>query len=198
MANENKFDAMFKTSFENIKSMLDSNTVVGSPIELSNGTTIIPISKLSVGFATGGVDASAMPQKSGKFGGGGGSGMSVTPVGFLSVTKDGRTEFISVEGKTGIDPVELAEILKEAIENERIICLPDHNPENWKNQLRGLNETIENYTLTKAERDEIAAAKLKAMMEATGKAPAGGPMWAVPEGAEAFGQARKDLEWIKR
>lgn len=108
MANENKFDAMFKTSFENIKSMLDSNTVVGSPIELSNGTTIIPISKLSVGFATGGVDASAMPQKSGKFGGGGGSGMSVTPVGFLSVTKDGRTEFISVEGKTGIDPVEQA------------------------------------------------------------------------------------------
>ena len=105
MANENRFDTMFKTSFENIKSMLDSNTVVGNPIELSNGTTIIPISKLSVGFATGGVDGSATPQKSSKFGGGGGSGMSVTPVGFLSVNKDGRTEFISVEGKTGIDPV---------------------------------------------------------------------------------------------
>ena len=50
MDNENKFDTMFKTSFENIKSMLDSNTVVGNPIELSNGTTIIPISKLSVGM----------------------------------------------------------------------------------------------------------------------------------------------------
>ena len=56
MANENRFDTMFKTSFDNIKGMLDSNTVVGNPIELSNGTTIIPISKLSVGFATGGVD----------------------------------------------------------------------------------------------------------------------------------------------
>ena len=99
---------------------------------------------------------------------------------------------------TGQDPIELAEILKEAIENGRIIAMPDPDPTKWKDQLRGFNETIENYTLTKAERDEIAAAKLKAMMEATGKAPAGGPMWAVPEGAEAFGQARKDLEWIKR
>jgi uncharacterized spore protein YtfJ len=62
MANENKFDTMFKTSFENIKGMLDSNTVVGNPIELSNGSTIIPISKLSVGFATGGLDSGATPQ----------------------------------------------------------------------------------------------------------------------------------------
>ncbi len=108
MANENKFDAMFKTSFENIKSMVDSNTIVGNPIETSSGTTIIPISKMSVGFATGGVDSSAAQQRSIKFGGGGGSGMSVTPVGFLVIGKDGRTDFISVEGKTGIDPVEQA------------------------------------------------------------------------------------------
>lgn len=108
MANENKFDTMFKTSFENIKSMLDSNTVVGNPIELANGSTVIPISKLSVGFATGGVDTGAQPQKSNKFGGGGGSGMSVTPVGFLVITKDGKTDFVSVEGKTGTDPVEQA------------------------------------------------------------------------------------------
>ncbi len=108
MANENRFDSMFKSSFENIKGMLDSNTVVGSPMELSNGTTIIPISKLSVGFATGGVDTGASAQKSNKFGGGGGSGMSVTPVGFLVIGKDGKTEFISVEGKNAPDPVEQA------------------------------------------------------------------------------------------
>lgn len=108
MANENRFDSMFKSSFENIKGMLDSNTVVGSPMELSNGTTIIPISKLSVGFATGGVDTGASVQKSNKFGGGGGSGMSVTPVGFLVIGKDGKTEFISVEGKKAPDPVEQA------------------------------------------------------------------------------------------
>ena len=108
MANENRFDSMFKSSFENIKGMLDSNTVVGNPIELSNGTTIIPISKLSVGFATGGVDTGVSPQKTNKFGGGGGSGMSVTPVGFLTVDKNGKTDFISVEGKSSSDPVEQA------------------------------------------------------------------------------------------
>ncbi len=108
MANENRFDTMFKTSFDNIKGMLDSNTVVGNPIELSNGTTIIPISKLSVGFATGGVDTGSAAQKSPKFGGGGGSGMSVTPVGFLVINKDGRTDFVNVEGKSAPDPVEQA------------------------------------------------------------------------------------------
>ena len=108
MANENRFDTMFKSSFENIKSMLDSNTVMGTPVQIAGGTTIIPISKLSVGFATGGVDTGANPQKSAKFGGGGGSGMSVTPVGFLVVDKNGKTEFISVEGKTAPDPVEQA------------------------------------------------------------------------------------------
>ncbi len=108
MANENKFDTLFKTSFENIKSMLDSNTVVGNPIETSVGTTIIPISKLSVGFATGGVDSAAdtAAKRSPKFGGGGGSGMSVTPVGFLVIDKNGKTEFVSVEGKAPNDPVE--------------------------------------------------------------------------------------------
>ena len=106
MANENKFDTIFKTSFENIKGMLDSNTVVGNAIELSNGTTIIPISKLSVGFATGGLDSGATPQKSNRFGGGGGSGMSVTPVGFLVIDKSGRTDFINVEGNNTPDPVE--------------------------------------------------------------------------------------------
>ena len=106
MANENRFDTMFKTSFENIKGMLDSNTVVGNAIELSNGTTIIPISKLSVGFATGGLDSAATPKKSNKFGGGGGSGMSITPVGFLVIDKFGKTDFITVEGKTAPDPVE--------------------------------------------------------------------------------------------
>ena len=106
MANENRFDTLFKTSFENIKGMLDSNTVVGNAIELSNGTTIIPISKLSVGFATGGLDSAATPKKSNKFGGGGGSGMSITPVGFLVIDKSGKTDFISVEGKSTPDPVE--------------------------------------------------------------------------------------------
>ncbi len=99
----------------------------------------------------------------------------------------------------GIDPVELAEILKEGIENERIIVLPDHNYDSREAEVRSFNETIEEYALTRAEREARAAKRMEEMRKA---APAAGddksqpPMWAVPEGAEAFGQARKDLDWI--
>ena len=112
MANENKFEEILRTSFDSIKNMLDSNTVIGNPIDTVSGTTIIPISKISLGFATGGVDTSsqkdavAQTQKGPKFGGGGGSGMSVVPVGFLVVDKDGKTEFVSVDSKPANDPIE--------------------------------------------------------------------------------------------
>jgi NAD(P)-dependent dehydrogenase (short-subunit alcohol dehydrogenase family) len=94
----------------------------------------------------------------------------------------------------GIDPVELAEILKEGIENQRVIVLPDHNPDGRAAELRRLNEVIEDYTLTRAERDAKAAKRWEEMMK---NMPKDGPAtWTVPEGAEPFGKARKDLEWI--
>ena len=105
---------------------------------------------------------------------------------------------------TGIDPVELAEILKEGIENERIIVLPDHTPELRAQQLRGLNETIEDYTLTGAERAAKAAKRAEEMQKmfaemaknSDGKEAPPVMGWAVPEGAEPFGMARDDLDWI--
>ncbi|MDR1329938.1 MAG: hypothetical protein LBK23_10095, partial [Oscillospiraceae bacterium] len=105
---------------------------------------------------------------------------------------------------TGIDPIELAEILKEGIENGRIIVLPDHNTgEQRAEQLRGLNATIEDYCLTAPERDEKAAARMAEMMKnfappagSDGEAAPPPMMWTVPEGAEAFGQGRRDIEWL--
>ena len=106
---------------------------------------------------------------------------------------------------TGIDPVELAEILKEGIENERIIVLPDHTPEKRAAQLRRLNETIENYTLTGAERAAIAdkkAEERRKMFEEMAKKNGGNgappPMMRrqSAEGTEPFGKARDDLDWI--
>ena len=102
---------------------------------------------------------------------------------------------------TGIDPVELAEILKEGIENGRIIVLPSRNPNEWAQQLRAQNEIIEDYTLTAAEREAKAAARMEEMrkrFEAASKdkdAPPR-PMWGVPEGGEPFGRARDDLDWV--
>ena len=56
MAETSKLNDMNKTSLDSIRTMLDANTIVGDPITTANGTTIIPISKISVAYASGGVD----------------------------------------------------------------------------------------------------------------------------------------------
>ena len=84
MAEENKLQEMIRTSLESIRAMVDANTVVGTPIETPSGTTIIPISKVSVGYASGGLDF-ANKNAAKNFGGGGGTGLCVQPVCFLAV-----------------------------------------------------------------------------------------------------------------
>ena len=106
---ENKIPEIIRSSMENIRSMVDANTIVGEPIAVTGGTVIIPISKVSVGIASGGVDynpkrdAQPRPQN---FGGGGGTGVSVTPVGFLVCYKHGDVEFLNVASKGKPDPVD--------------------------------------------------------------------------------------------
>lgn len=102
MANENKIQDIIQTSLENIRSMVDANTVIGNPISTESGTTIIPISKIAMGFASGGLDfngknAEAVKEAHGakNFGGGGGTGLSISPVGFLIVDKEGKVEMLN-------------------------------------------------------------------------------------------------------
>ena len=73
-----------RITMEQIRGMVDANTIVGQPIQCANGTTVIPISKVSFGFASGGSD---LPTKVAKdmFGGGGGAGVSITPIAFLVI-----------------------------------------------------------------------------------------------------------------
>ncbi|MBQ6794942.1 MAG: GerW family sporulation protein [Clostridia bacterium] len=73
----------------NLKQMVDVNTIVGSPVETADGTTIIPVSKVGFGFAAGGSDFSAAKAEAdAHFGGGSGAGVSIAPIGFLVVSKD--------------------------------------------------------------------------------------------------------------
>ena len=96
---ENKMTEIIRASIDSIKSSFDANTVTGTPITTSNGTVIIPVSKLSVGFATGGVDYlgknSPKPGQN-NFGGGGGTGVTVTPVAFIVVSPNGNVEMLSI------------------------------------------------------------------------------------------------------
>ena len=109
MANENKIPEIIRSSMESIRSMVDANTVIGDPIATEVGTTIIPISKISVGIASGGVDynpkkdAQPRPQN---FGGGGGTGLTVSPAGFLVIDRYGDVEYINVNQKGKPDPVD--------------------------------------------------------------------------------------------
>lgn len=84
-ANQTPINELLGISMEKIKEMADVNAIIGEPIKLDDGTTIIPISKVSYGFASGGSD---LPSKSEKplFGGGAGAGISIKPEGFLVVS----------------------------------------------------------------------------------------------------------------
>ncbi len=96
----NKLSDITKTSLDAIRSLLDANTIIGDPIETASGTCIIPISKISVGYASGGIDyakkETAQTNRGNNFGGGGGTGITVTPVAFLVVTGDGNVNILNV------------------------------------------------------------------------------------------------------
>ena len=121
---ENKLNDIIQTSLDSIRSMVDSNTVIGSPITTANGTLIIPVSKVFVGFASGGVDYLGKNTQNtshtvNNFGGGGGTGLTVSPVAFLVVSPTGDVQLLNVNEPTSdrSDPV------------SQIVGLLDRSPE---------------------------------------------------------------------
>lgn len=95
MNNEHPIDGLMAASMSNIKEMVDVNTIVGNPVTIPDGTTIIPISKVSFGFAAGGSEFGNSENKQLPFGGGSGAGVTINPVGFL-VASSSQVKFISV------------------------------------------------------------------------------------------------------
>jgi sporulation protein YtfJ len=120
MASENKLQEIIRASLENIRSMVDANTVIGDPINAPQGVTIIPISKISMGFASGGLDFSGKSEEAIKarmqnFGGGGGTGLSISPICFLVITADGRVEMLNVGAEQPSGPIEqVADVLERS------------------------------------------------------------------------------------
>lgn len=80
--NDRKVESLLDTSMKNLREIVDSNTIIGEKIVAGDGVTIIPISKVSFGFASGGSD---FPTKTNKdlFGGGSGGGVSIQPVALI-------------------------------------------------------------------------------------------------------------------
>ena len=140
MATEQKIPEIIRSSMENIRSMVDANTIVGDPVTATGGTVIIPISKIAVGIASGGVDYASKNDvnvKPQNFGGGGGTGLTVSPVGFLVVDPMGAVDFINVNQKGSPDPVDqIADIVERApdlIARIRDLFITDPKPEKDEN-----------------------------------------------------------------
>ncbi|MGN0623453.1 MAG: GerW family sporulation protein [Oscillospiraceae bacterium] len=98
MNDNTKLESLVKTAMEKIKEMTECETVIGKPIVTADGTTIIPVSKVSLGFASGGSD---LPTKSTKdqFGGGSGAGITIQPMAFI-VVHDGETKLLQMTTNT--------------------------------------------------------------------------------------------------
>ena len=110
-----KVNNLMDVTMEKIKNMVDVNTVVGDPITTPDGTTVIPISRVSYGFASGGSDLPSKSQPSpGLFAGGSGAGITVIPIAFLSIS-NGNVRVLQIEPYVG--PVDRAlEKLPEVVD----------------------------------------------------------------------------------
>ncbi len=85
---------LMRSTMEKIREMVDTNTIVGQPITTPDGVTLIPISKVSFGFGSGGGDYGKTSPKE-NFGGGGAAGVKIDPVAFL-VIRDGSARVLPV------------------------------------------------------------------------------------------------------
>ncbi len=101
-----------------IKEMVDVDTIIGTPITTPNGTTVIPVSKVTFGFASGGSDFA--PRHGGQnaplaFGGGGGAGVTVSPVCFLILGADGSANILGINAQASTTVDRLVEMIPGAI-----------------------------------------------------------------------------------
>ena len=107
---------IIKASMEGIKSFTDMETVIGNAITTPNGVTVIPVSKVAMGIATGGIDYGNKHQNEPQnFGGGGGTGLSITPVAFLTVGRDAEVNLIHINGG-GADVDKVVNLIEQAPE----------------------------------------------------------------------------------
>ncbi|MGN0649562.1 MAG: GerW family sporulation protein [Oscillospiraceae bacterium] len=98
MADKHPIEGIMGISMDKIREMVDVNTIIGDPINSADGTVIIPVSKVSFGFVSGGSDLPA--QAAEKFAGGSGAGVTVKPQAFIVIKRDGSVELLEMGAKS--------------------------------------------------------------------------------------------------
>jgi len=92
VSDKHPIEGLMQTAMESLKTMVDVNTILGDPVETPDGAVILPVSRVSVGFAAGGSEFSGkdgkQSEKEHPFGGGSGAGIALNPVAFLVVGRE--------------------------------------------------------------------------------------------------------------
>lgn len=134
-------ESLMGTTMENIRDMVDVNTVVGDPVETTDGVTIIPISRVSFGFVAGGGEYGAGMQPPVRtpqpgtaeeklpFAGGSGAGVCVQPMGFL-VSSGSQVKLLSANCQTPVDRV--VEMIPQMIGDLKALCEKDEEAQREK------------------------------------------------------------------
>ena len=136
MANGSLFEIMGE-SLEKVKEVAGAETVIGDPIYTPGGVMILPVSKVSMGFASGGIDYSAKKTakvtKTDHFGGGGGTGVTITPIAFLIVNPEGKVELLQLTSPKNVDTVDkvaaLIERSPDILERIKLVLKKDKKEE---------------------------------------------------------------------
>ena len=163
---QHPIENLMLTAMNSIKDMVDVNTIIGEPIETSNNTIIIPISKVGFGFAAGGSEfkgetideytkrekEDAIPYRL-PFGGGSGAGVSIAPVAFL-VVQPNNVKLLPVEHCSAID--RLLDYVPDLMEKANIIL--NKNIQNKKEEMKN-QEKIKNQVKEILEKDELEQQK---------------------------------------
>lgn len=121
-------EKLMTSTMENLRNMIDVNTIIGDRIEAKDGTLILPVSRVSFGFASGGSEFSKnetennpeLQKENYPFGGGSGAGVSVKPVAFLIIKQD-SVKLLSVGSNNVYDKLfdtapQLLELIKDSLE----------------------------------------------------------------------------------
>ena len=111
-----KLPNMLENTIQKIREMVDVNSVIGEPITTPDGVTIIPVSKVSVGFGGGGSDFVNKSGTENPFGGGVGGGVKVTPICFL-IVKDGNVRMMPVAQPANTTADRIVEMVPDTLDN---------------------------------------------------------------------------------
>ncbi|MBQ9659076.1 MAG: GerW family sporulation protein [Clostridia bacterium] len=151
---EHPIESLMEITMANIRDMVDVNTIIGEPITVCQNVIIVPISKVSFGFASGGsefkgetIDEYTKKEKEEEiqyrlpFGGGAGAGVSINPVSFL-IIQNGTVKLIPIENTSYID--RLIDYLPEAA--QKINCFINNNIKNKNVKTEQLIDQIKKNT----------------------------------------------------